>query len=134
MIGAAKANRDEEKSLQRYTPRRPGSIWSARNKAHIARLTSEGRMTPAGLAKIEAAKRDGSWNRLKSIDVNPETPPDLVEAMQSQPEAKAAWDKMAPSHRKQYSWWNIDAKRPETRARRVAETLLRVAAGRKPGM
>lgn len=125
---------DEEKYMQRYSPRKPGSIWSARNKAHIARLVAEGRLAPAGKAKVEAAKKDGSWNKLDTIDVRPETPPDLEAALKRRPDIKALWDKQPPSHKKMYSWWVIDAKRPETRSRRVAETLRRIQAGRKPGM
>ena len=124
---------DEEKYAQRYTPRKPGSIWSARNKAHIARLTAGGRMAPAGLAKVVAAKKDGSWNKLDTIDVNLETPDDLESALKNRPQAKAKWNAQAASQKKMYSWWIIQAKRPETRARRVEETIRRVLAGRKAG-
>lgn len=124
---------DEEKYMQRYTPRKAGSIWSARNKAHVARLTAAGRMAPAGLAKVAAAKTDGSWNQLDTIDVHLETPPDLASALKKRPEARIKWDAQAASQKKMYSWWIIQAKRPETRLRRVEDTVRRLLAGRKAG-
>jgi len=124
---------DGEKYAQRFTPRQRGSIWSARNKAHVARLAPAGRMAPAGLAKVMAAKKDGSWNKLDTIDVNLKTPLDLESALKKRPKAKAKWDAQAASQKKMYSWWIVQAKRPETRARRVEETIRRVLAGRKAG-
>ncbi|MBN2198949.1 MAG: YdeI/OmpD-associated family protein [Candidatus Aminicenantes bacterium] len=90
-------------------------------------------MIPAGLAKVTAAKKDGSWNKLDRIDVNLETPADLESALKKRPEAKAKWDAQAASQKKMYSWWILQAKRPETRARRLKETIRRVLAGRKAG-
>jgi len=125
---------DDEKYMQRYTPRKPGSIWSARNKSSIDRLTKAGRMTPPGLAKVEAARRDGSWEKLTVLDAKPETPPDLLAELKKHPDALALWDRMPPSHKKMYSWWVFDAKWPETRSRRIQETIERVRAGRRPGI
>lgn len=125
---------DNEKYTQRYTPRNPRSLWSAANKGHVARLIREGRMTDHGLSKIEAAKRNGSWTRLDAIDRDRETPRDLLDAMARDPKAGACFEKMPPSSKKLYAFWVDSAKRPETRARRIAETLARVKAGRRPGI
>lgn len=125
---------NEEKYMQRYTPRNPRSLWSAANKGHIARLIQEGRMTEHGLAKVEAAKRNGSWTRLDAIDRDREPPRDLVDALALDPEAAVCFEKMSPSSKKLYSFWVDSAKRPETRARRIAETLARVKAGSRPGI
>lgn len=125
---------DDEKFMQRYTPRRAGSIWSARNKSHVGRLIREGRMAPPGLAKVAAARRDGSWDKLFTIDIKPETPPDLLAELRNHPDVVPLWEKMPPSHKKMYSWWIIDAKKKETRSRRIQETITRVRAGRRPGM
>lgn len=125
---------DEEKYMQRYTPRNPRSLWSAANKGHVARLIREGRMTEHGLAKVEAAKRNGSWTKLDAIDRDREPPRDLLEALAADPEAGACFAKMSPSSRKLYSFWVDSAKRLETRARRIADTLARVKAGRRPGI
>lgn len=125
---------DEEKYMQKYTPRNPRSQWSTANKGHVARLIREGRMTEHGLAKVEAAKRNGSWTRLDAIDRDREPPRDLVDALALDPAAAACFGKMSPSSIKLYSFWVDSAKKPETRARRIAETLSRVKAGRRPGI
>lgn len=124
---------DEDRYMQRYTPRKPRSQWSAANKKHVARLIREGRMTEHGLAKIKAAKRDGSWSKFDAVDRDGEAPRDLLDALARNPEAQACFEKMPPSSRKLYGFWIDSAKRPETRARRIAETLVRVRAGRRPG-
>jgi uncharacterized protein YdeI (YjbR/CyaY-like superfamily) len=125
---------DDEKYMQKYTPRKENSIWSASNKARVKRLILEGRMAGPGLKKIEAAKRNGSWNKLDKIDVRLKVPQDLLDALDRDKKAKEFFDKLPPSHKKQYSWWIISAKRPETRGRRIGETIKRLIAGRKPGM
>ena len=125
---------DAEKYAQKYTPRNEKSIWSASNKARVRKLIAASRMTEAGLAKIKAAKRNGSWHKLDTIDLKPEIPEDLISALNTNPAAREKFDKIAPSQKKLYSWWIVSAKRPETRKRRVAETVARVLAGRKAGM
>lgn len=126
--------RDEETYKQRYTPRDPKSRWSAANKKRVARLVREGRMTVRGARAVEAAKRNGAWRRLDAVDRDHRSPRELVEALARDPEAEAGFRKMPPSARKLYNFWVDSAKRPETRARRVSETLARVKAGRRPGL
>jgi uncharacterized protein YdeI (YjbR/CyaY-like superfamily) len=123
---------DERSYAVRFTPRKPGSVWSESNVARIEKMIAEGRMTPAGLALVDEAKRRGTWEDAASgrPDV---TPPDLEQALAAEPAAAARWRAWAPSHRRQYVYWVLDAKRPETRARRVAETVRRAAEGLKPG-
>ena len=89
-------------------------------------------MTPAGQELVDEAKRRGTWDEAASgrLEV---TPPDLEAALAAEPAALARWRAWAPSHRRQYVYWVLDAKRPETRARRVAETVRRTAAALKPG-
>lgn len=128
---------DEERYAQKYTPRNPKSIWSAANKARIEKLVAEGRMAGPGLAKVEAAKRNGSWDKLNEVErigLGGDLPPDLVEALGREPKAQAAFDRRPPSEKKMWGYWVLSAKKPETRARRVAETVKRVLAGRRPGM
>jgi len=90
-------------------------------------------MAPAGLAKIAAAKKDGSWNQLDAVDRAVEVPPDLDAALARSKKARAGFDALAPSHKKQYLWWIVQAKRDETRKRRIRETVKRCAAGIKRG-
>jgi uncharacterized protein YdeI (YjbR/CyaY-like superfamily) len=128
---------DSERYTQKWTPRNIDSVWSAANKGRVKKLIAEGRMAAPGLAKIKAAKLNGSWNKLSDIDRIGRTdkiPEDLSTALANDPAVKEKFERLAPSHKKLWAWWIISAKRPETRARRVAETLRRVAAGRRPGM
>jgi uncharacterized protein YdeI (YjbR/CyaY-like superfamily) len=128
---------DEERYAQKYTPRNDRSVWSASNKARIGELTARGLLAPSGLAKVEAAKRNGSWERLEGVDRighGAEPPRDLLGALDREPGARAAFDRCPPSHRKLWAYWVLSAKKPETRARRVAETVKRLLAGRRPGL
>ena len=112
---------DDERGLQWFAPRRPGSVWARSNKERVERLIADGRMTPAGMAKIEAAKADGTWALLDSVD-NLEVPDDLAGALAQYPDARAHFDAFPRSARHAILAWIALAKRPETRARRVAET------------
>jgi uncharacterized protein YdeI (YjbR/CyaY-like superfamily) len=128
---------DAERYMQKWTPRKTDSVWSAANKARIKKLTEAGRIAAPGLAKVAAARRNGSWDKLSDIDRigrPPEIPADLKDALAGNPGVKKKFDRLAPSQKKLWAWWILSAKRPETRARRIADTLKGVAAGRRPGM
>ena len=123
---------DDRSYAVRFTPRKPGSVWSESNVERVRRMIAEERMTPAGMALVEEAKRRGTWDDATSgrLEV---TPPDLEAALAEVPVAQGHWSAWAPSHRRQYIYWVLDAKRPETRARRVADVVRRAAAGIRPG-
>jgi uncharacterized protein YdeI (YjbR/CyaY-like superfamily) len=108
---------DNERTALLFTPRRAGSGWSPTNKVRIARLIKEGRMEAAGLAKIEAAKRDGSWTLLDSVEAL-EVPADLRTALGAAGMRK--FEALTPGRRKEHLRALVTAKRPETRAKRVA--------------
>jgi len=112
---------DQARGMQWYAPRRAGSTWVKSNKERVARLIEQGRMTPAGLAKIEAAQANGSWSLLESAE-RLEVPDDLAAALAGYADARAHFDAFPPSARQMILAWIAQAKRPETRARRVAET------------
>lgn len=112
---------DEERGMQWYAPRRAGSVWARSNKERVARLIADGRMTPAGLAKIEAAQADGSWTLLDSVE-RLEVPDDLAAEFDKYPDARAHFDAFPPSARRMALAWIATAKRPATRAQRVSET------------
>jgi uncharacterized protein YdeI (YjbR/CyaY-like superfamily) len=127
---------DAERYMQKWTPRNADSVWSAANKQLIKKLIVEGRMAAPGMARVRAAKRDGSWNKLSDIDRigrTQETLEDLGAALAENSEAKVKFERLPPSQRKLWVWWILSAKRPETRQRRVAKTVEGVAAGRWPG-
>ncbi len=112
---------DDMYGMQWFAPRRPGSVWAKSNKERVARLIAQGRMTPAGLAKIEAAQADGSWSLLDSAE-RLEVPDDLAAAFANYPDARAHFDAFPRSTRFGILGWIALAKRPETRANRIAET------------
>lgn len=121
---------DEQRYFVTFTPRRPGSAWATSNKEHVARLAAAGLMAPAGVAAVDAARADGSWNLLNDVD-DLIVPPDLAEALGAAG-CTAAWDGLSASQRKQALYWIASAKRPATRARRIAETVRAASEGRGP--
>ena len=119
---------DDERGMLWWSPRRKGSVWASSNKERVARLEAEGRMTDAGRAIIAAAKADGSWSILESVEAL-SVPADLAASLAARPGAAERWEAMVPSARRPYLLWIATAKRPETRARRVRETADRAALG-----
>jgi uncharacterized protein YdeI (YjbR/CyaY-like superfamily) len=121
---------DEERGMLWYSPRRKGSLWAASNKARVERLETEGRMTDAGRAAIDAAKTDGSWAILESVEALL-VPDDLATALAARADAGDQWDHLAPTARRAYLLWVATAKRDETRARRVRESADLVSQGKR---
>lgn len=112
---------DEDRSMLWIAPRQSGSNWSGRNKAIVVRLEKDGLLMPPGMAKIEAAKADGTWNALDSVE-NLEIPPDLAEALAQYPNAPGCFDAFPRSVKRGILEWIFNAKRPQTRAKRIEET------------
>jgi uncharacterized protein YdeI (YjbR/CyaY-like superfamily) len=117
---------DEDHVVQLFTPRRPQSVWSRLNKERVARLASEGKMAAPGLAAIERAKGNGSWTALDSVEAL-EVPDDLAAALAGNKKAARHFEAFSPSAKKGYLRWVQSAKRSETRAKRIRETV-RLAA------
>ncbi len=117
---------DAERSLLWFAPRKAGAGWSKINKERAEKMIAAGLMMPAGLAKIEAAKRDGSWTALDTIEAL-QVPPDLAAALAANPIAQQHFDAFPRSAKRGILEWISNAKKPETRAKRVAETT-RLAA------
>lgn len=112
---------DEERSLLWFAPRKPRTGWSKLNKERVERLTAEGLMMPAGLAKVEAAKQDGSWAALDAIEAL-EIPPDLEAALAAYPAAKPNFEAFPKSVKRGILEWIATARKSETRAKRIQET------------
>lgn len=123
---------DEQSYRQRFTPRRPRSTWSKRNVAIIERLTREGRIRPAGAAAIERAKSDGRWEAAYSGQATIEVPADLVAALSTEPEAQAMFEILTSQNRYAVLLRIGNAKRPETRARRIEQFVAMLARGETP--
>ncbi len=117
---------DEERSMLWFAPRKAGTGWSKLNKERVERLTAMGRMAPAGLAKVEAAKRDGSWNALDSIEAL-KIPRDLAKALSANRTAQQYFDAFPRSVKRAILEWIASAKKPETRAKRIEETVTSAA-------
>lgn len=121
---------DEDRSMLWFAPRRAGSGWSRPNQQRIERLDSEGRLAPAGREVVEAARSDGSWHLLDEVE-NLTVPDDLAEAFDRHAGARDHWDGFPRSARRGILEWIVQAKRPETRAKRVEETARLAAAGER---
>ncbi len=117
---------DEDRKIQWFSPRRRGGLWSAPNKARIARLLEAGQMTAIGQAAIDQAMADGSWSQTDEVDALI-VPPELETAFAAAPLARAAYESLNDSAKKQHLWAVYSAKRPETRAKRVADVIRQLS-------
>ena len=121
---------DDDRTMLRYTPRRPRSGWARPNKRRIETLEREGLMTPAGQRVIDAAKADGSWTLLDDVE-DLVVPDDLAAAFAAVPGAREKWDAFPRSAKRGILEWIVQARRPETRAKRVAETANKAGRGER---
>jgi uncharacterized protein YdeI (YjbR/CyaY-like superfamily) len=123
---------DEEKYARKFTPRKAGSKWSELNKHLVAKLIQEGRMTEAGMARVEFPLSEAPAKR----PVRPELPlPDwLQEGLKASQKAWEYFSKLPPSHRRNYILWISDAKKEETRQRRIREVIGRLEKNERLGL
>lgn len=112
---------DDERTMLWFAPRKGRSGWSRPNKERVERLLAAGLMAPAGLAKIDTAKADGSWTLLDSVE-NLELPPDLLTALDGYSDARANFEAFPRSAKRGILEWIVQAKTPATRGKRVEET------------
>ncbi|MGR7024353.1 YdeI/OmpD-associated family protein [Geodermatophilus sp. URMC 62] len=123
---------DEHSYLVRVTPRRPRSVWSQKNVAAVAELTAAGRMRPAGLAQVEAARADGRWDRAYAGAATITVPDDLAAALAAEPAAQEAFAGLDATNRYAVLHRVHTAATPATRAKRVAAVVTMLAEGRRP--
>ncbi|MGR6966492.1 YdeI/OmpD-associated family protein [Geodermatophilus sp. URMC 61] len=123
---------DDTSYLQRITPRRPRSVWSQKNVAAVEALTAAGRMRPAGLAAVEAARADGRWERAYAGPATITVPDDLAAALATAPAAQQAFDGLDGRNRYAVLHRVATAATPQTRARRIAALVTMLAEGRRP--
>ena len=124
--------RDEQSSFQRMTPRRPRSLWSLRNVERVGRLEAEGRMQEAGRVQVRAAKADGRWDRAYLGQATATVPEDLAAAIAAVPAAQAMFDVLTKTNRYALLYRVDEARRPETRARRIAQFVEMLSRGESP--
>jgi uncharacterized protein YdeI (YjbR/CyaY-like superfamily) len=128
-IDGQKGAFDAQWFLQRFTPRKPRSKWSKVNTEHAERLTEAGRMRAAGLAQVEAARADGRWAAAYESARSAGVPPDLQAALDANPRAAAFFATLRGANRYAILYRVQDAKRPETRARRIDRFVAMLARG-----
>jgi uncharacterized protein YdeI (YjbR/CyaY-like superfamily) len=122
---------DDTHFLQRFTPRQPRSRWSRINREKVDRLIAEDRMRPAGLAEVERARADGRWDAAYESQSRSAIPDDLQRELDARPAAKAFFEQLDKQNRYAIVYRLHDAKRPDTRVRRLAKFLAMLEAGEK---
>jgi uncharacterized protein YdeI (YjbR/CyaY-like superfamily) len=120
---------DEHWWLTRVTPRRPRSVWSLKNVGIVGELTAAGRMRPAGVAQVEAARADGRWDRAYAGPATITVPDDLAAALAAEPAAQQAFAGLDGTNRYAVLWRVHTAATPATRAKRIAALVTRLAEG-----
>jgi len=128
-IDGLKLPLDAQYWLQRFTPRRPGSKWSQINCTKVTALEQAGRLQPAGLREVAAARKDGRWERAYAGMRDSTIPADFQAALDKKPKARAHFARLSASWRYRILYRIHEVKRPETRARRIAQLVARLASG-----
>ena len=129
-IDAVRRSHSAGQFVQRYTPRRSRSRWSQVNRTRADELIEQGRMRPAGLAEVERARAAGRWEAAYAPPSRAEVPPDLRAALDAVPAAAAFFASLSGQNRYAILYRVGDARRPETRARRIAQFVAMLAEGR----
>ena len=130
-IDGQRRRRDDATYLQTYVPRRRRSPWSQINRDKVAALTTAGRMRPAGLAEVERAKADGRWDNATASPSTFEVPADFLAALGQNPEAKAFFDGAGRQNAFRVYYQLLQARRPETRQRRIETYVAMFARGER---
>ncbi len=127
---------DDDRYARKFTPRKPESRWSAANRHRAEAMIRAGRMRPEGMALVESAKATGRWEQAlarKGTEAAP-CPDELAAALAENPAARATFDSLPPSARRNCVRWVGDAKRTATRERRAREAVARLARGERLGL
>jgi uncharacterized protein YdeI (YjbR/CyaY-like superfamily) len=122
---------DEERYMQLFTPRKPTSEWSKLNKQRVEQLIANGLMTPAGLEKINISKANGNWEKIDHVEALT-VPPDLAKPLAKSKKASAYFDTLKTTNKKYLLHWLNNAKRSETRAKRIEEIMAALKERRMP--
>jgi len=125
---------DAARYARKFTPRSVKSKWSQLNKKRANKMIRQGLMAEVGLAKIKAAKKTGLWIKDPRPRISLDISPEFAKALARNKKAKESFDKLAPSYRKHYIGWITVAKRPETKKRRIAESIALLEQGKKLGL
>ncbi|AEO68764.1 uncharacterized protein THITE_2118381 [Thermothielavioides terrestris NRRL 8126] len=129
-IDGQKKSYDANHFIQRFTPRRPRSMWSKRNVDRVAVLIAAGRMRPPGQAEIDAAKADGRWEKAYSSSSVMEVPADFQAALDQNKKARAFFDGLGKTKRYQFLWRLATTKREETKRKKIEQFVALLAEGK----
>lgn len=125
---------DDATFVQKFSPRKPRSVWSVLNKERVEKMIKAGLMTQVGMDKIEEAKNNGKWEEAYSSKKAVDIPSDLTIALRKDKVAHRNFLNFADSYKNMYINWINSAKKEETRQRRIKEVVLRSSKNMKPGM
>lgn len=125
---------DDEQYMQKFTPRKDNSIWSDVNKIRVAQLIKDEKMTEHGLKKIKMAKKNGMWTKIQLQENISNIPKEFEIALTENIIAKSNFESLAQSHKKQYIYWIADAKREDTKNRRIAQAMDMLKNNQKLGI
>lgn len=125
---------DEEKYVRKFTPRKDKSRWSDLNKTRVKKLIKEKKMTSFGMAKIEAAKKNGFWNKPPESYTEFNLPNEFITALRNNTKAENFFNTLAPSYKNHFIGWISTAKKEETQTARIKESVKLLSAGKKLGM
>ena len=130
-IDGLKRSCDAQYFLQRFTPRKAKSLWSKLNIARVEKLVDAGRMRPAGLREVEAAKADGRWDAAYQSASVMDVPPEFAAALAKNAKARKAFEALDRTNRYAFCWRVHTAKKPETKAARVEKFVAMLLRGEK---
>ena len=126
---------DDAKYARKFTPRKENSKWSPSNIKRVEKLVKEGLMTEHGLRLVEAAKRTGNWEApTQKPNLTYEMPAAFAKALKNNTKAQETYNNLAPTYQKQYLGWIETAKRPETKEKRIKESIRLLEKGEKLGL
>lgn len=133
-IDSLTKNIDDEKYARKFTPRNAESLWSESNKERVSKMLEQGRMAESGKAVVAEAKKRGLWQKSAQPNISYDLPPEFQQSLKKHKKAATYFQKLAPSYQKQYIGWIAVARRPETRAKRIRESIVLLEKGQKLGM
>lgn len=125
---------DDEKYMQKFTPRKPGSKWSDHNKKRVEKMIELGKMDAPGLDAVNIAKKNGKWDEAYTSQLNFDLSDNFLELLKASKAAYEAYSKLSVSQKKLYTNWVMSAKKEETRLKRCKEMILLLEKNQKLGM
>ncbi len=132
-IDSVKHRIDDQKYAQKFSPRKARSTWATSNKKRVARLIKQGLMTEAGMKLVEAAKQNGSWDKLPLAEQTIEMSEAFRAALEALPAAFEHFNELAPSYQREYIVWTASAKKEGTRERRIRKAMQLLEQNKKLG-